>query len=99
MICVIAALEVNPGCRDELLSMCQKVAPTVRAEKGCIEYVPMIDVACDKTAVRPNVVTMVEKWESLAALNAHLATPHMKEFVAKGATLGLKLGLQIVQPG
>lgn len=99
MICVIAALEVNPGRRDELLSMCQKVAPMVRAEKGCIEYVPMIDVACDKAAVRANVVTMIEKWESLAALDTHLATPHMKEFVAKGAALGLKLGLQIVQPG
>jgi quinol monooxygenase YgiN len=98
MICVIATLEVDPGRRDDLLAMFERLTPKVRAEKGCIEYAPMIDAAHGKTSVRPNVVTMVEKWESLAALEAHLITPHMVDFVGQTAPLGLKMDLQILQP-
>jgi quinol monooxygenase YgiN len=59
----------------------------------------MVDVASGLTGpVRDNVVTMLEKWESLAALEAHLKTPHMGEFGKQAAPLGLKLGLQIIEP-
>jgi quinol monooxygenase YgiN len=30
-----------------------------------------------------NVVTVIEKWESLDALRNHLVTPHMKAFFEK----------------
>ena len=30
-----------------------------------------------------NVVTIIEKWESLDALRNHLVTPHMKAFFEK----------------
>ena len=97
MICVIATLEVASGKRDALLGVFEKLVPLVRAEKGCIEYTPMIDAANDMTATRSNVVTMVEKWESLAALEAHLKTPHMAEFRRQTEPLRLSLGLQILQ--
>jgi quinol monooxygenase YgiN len=48
--------------------------------------------------VRDNVVTMIEKWESLAALEAHLKTSHMVEFGKQTKPLGVKVGLQIIQP-
>jgi quinol monooxygenase YgiN len=41
---------------------------------------------------------MIEKWESLAALEAHLKTPHMADFRQQAESLRLNLSLQIVQP-
>jgi quinol monooxygenase YgiN len=41
---------------------------------------------------------MVEKWESVEALQAHLATPHMAEFGKQGAKLRLGMTLQVLTP-
>ena len=71
----------------------------MRAEKGCLEYTPMIDVPSGLASARANVVTVVEKWESLAALEAHLKTPHMAEFRRQTEPLRLSLSLQILQQG
>lgn len=98
MICVIATIETAPGRRDDLLAVFEKLVPKVLAEDGCIEYAPMVDVPCDLTSQRPNVVTMVEKWESVAALEAHLASPHMAEFRKQTEPLRLSLSLQVLQP-
>jgi quinol monooxygenase YgiN len=98
MICVIATLETVAGRRNDLLKVFEKLVPQVLAEKGCIEYAPTIDVVCDMTTARPNVVTMVEKWESLAALKAHLASPHMAAFRKETADMGLNMSLQIIEP-
>ncbi len=101
MICVIAAIEVAEGRREEFLDIFRKVVPTVRAEAGCLEYGPLVDFPCGipgQQPVRPNTVVVAEKWQSPAALEAHLATPHMQKFFAD--TVGLRTGLvlQILQP-
>jgi quinol monooxygenase YgiN len=98
MICVIATIELAEGRRDQFLAEFRKVVPEVLAEKGCLEYAPMVDIPTGigaQGAVRENVVTVVEKWEDVAALEAHLMAPHMidyrkkvKEIVA-GATLAI----------
>jgi quinol monooxygenase YgiN len=98
MIFVVATIETAGGRRDDLLAIVEKLVPQVLAEKGCIEYGPTIDVQSDLAPVRPNVVTMVEKWEGLAALQAHLATPHMAEFRKQTADMRLSLSLQILEP-
>ena len=101
MICVIATIEVLPGRREELLAATRNILLTVRAEKGCIEYGPMIDKATGLSAqnpLRPDVVTMIEKWESLAALDAHLKTPHMAEYFQQTENLRRGLTLQILEP-
>jgi len=80
MIYVIATIQLADGKLDEFIEALRDNLPNVRAEDGCIEYQPTIDLETDFAAqpdVRPNVVTMLEKWESLAALRAHLAAPHM----------------------
>jgi quinol monooxygenase YgiN len=96
MIHVIAAIEVAEGRRDDFLAEFRKVVPLVHQEQGCIEYGPTIDTPADVAAqpgLRPNVVTVVEKWESLAALKAHLVAPHMMEYrarvkeIVRGATI------------
>ena len=99
MICVIANLETAAGRRDDLLAIFRDLVPQVRAEKGCIEYFPTIDVAASfGTSVRQNVLTVVEKWESLAALEAHNRMPHMADFRKRAEPLGMRVSLQILQP-
>jgi quinol monooxygenase YgiN len=101
MICVIAAIDVAEGRRDEFLAIFRKLLPTVRAEAGCLEYGPMVDFpagTAGQQPVRPNTVTVVEKWQSPAALEAHLATPHMRQFFAATERLRTGLVLQILQP-
>jgi quinol monooxygenase YgiN len=101
MICVVATITAGEGLRDDLLALFRDLVPKVRAEKGCIEYTPMIDTASGldaQGALRPNVVVMVEKWESVEALQAHLATPHMAEFGKQGAKLRLGMTLQVLTP-
>lgn len=83
MICVIATIELKEGCRDGFLAVFRELVPKVLAEEGCVEYVPMIDVPTELPGQPPvdeNVVTVVEKWSSVAALEQHLMAPHMGEF-------------------
>jgi quinol monooxygenase YgiN len=101
VIHVIAVVEVAPGKRDGFLTEFRKVMPLVRAEAGCLEYAPALDLPTDiptQVPARENVVTVVEKWESLAALHAHLRAPHMAEYRARVKELVVGTGLQILQP-
>jgi len=101
MICVIATIETAAGRRGDLVAVFRGLVSQVRAETGCLEYVPMIDAPSGLEAqglVRENVVTVVEKWESLAALEAHLKTPHMAEFRRQTEDLRRGISLQILQP-
>jgi quinol monooxygenase YgiN len=44
------------------------------------------------------VVVVVEKWESVAALRAHLEAPHMMEYRLKVKDFVHKVSLQILTP-
>jgi len=101
MICVIATVELLPGRREEFLEKFRELVPKVHAEQGCLEYGPMIDIAGalpSQEPVRENVVTVVEKWESVEALQAHLMATHMTEFLAATKELRAAVRLQILQP-
>ena len=101
MICVIATLQLAEGRRDEFLDVFGRLVPTVRAEEGCLEYGPMVDVATSIEAqppVRGNVVTVVEKWESIEALEAHLIAPHVLEYRKSVKDLVVNATLRILEP-
>lgn len=100
MIYVIATLEVAPGKRAEFLREFQANVPAVLAEEGCIEYVPTIDLQTSISAqgeARENVVTIVEKWDSTEALEAHLIAPHMLAYRAKVKDMLLNVSLQVLE--
>ena len=83
MLSVIAEIEIADGKREEFLAEFRKVVPLVLAEDGCVEYGPTLDAVTDISAqipIRENIVTIVEKWESVDALKAHLVAPHMTEY-------------------
>jgi quinol monooxygenase YgiN len=101
MIFVIATIEVKPGKREAFLAEFNKNVPNVRAEKGCVEYGPTIDAKTDIKAqipLRENVVTIVEKWESLQALHAHLVAPHMATYRERVKDYVVGATLQILDP-
>jgi quinol monooxygenase YgiN len=101
MIYVIATVEVKPGKREAFLVEFHKNIPNVRAEKGCMEYGPTVDVKTDiKTQIplRANTVTIVEMWESLQALQAHLQAPHMTQYRERVKDLVASVSLQVLEP-
>ena len=101
MIFVIASIELNPGTRDSFLREFRQIVPLVRAEAGCIEYGPTVDATTDLPAqapLRADCVTVVEKWESLDYLKAHLVAPHMMAYRPKVKDFVQSVKLQILEP-
>ena len=86
MIHVIALITAKPGKREEILKHFRANTPAVRAEKGCIEYGAAVDAENAlpfQTKYGPETFVVVEKWESMDALKAHAAAPHMAAYGAK----------------
>ncbi len=101
MIHVIATIEITNGQRGQYLAAFHELVPLVRAEAGCIEYGPAIDVATPieiQEPLRENCVTVIEKWESIETLQAHLQAKHMQENreKVKGMIQGIRI--QILEP-
>ena len=85
MINVLASIEIKDGHLDEFTKIFVANVPNVLAEKGCIEYLPTIDVQTNigVQKTNKNIVTIIEKWESLEHLYAHLKAPHMNTYREK----------------
>lgn len=101
MIHVIATIDLNPGTREAFLAEFHKIVTPVRAEAGCLDYGPTVDADSGIDAqrgVRADVVTVVERWESLEHLQAHLVAPHMIEYRPKVKDFVKSVTLQILKP-
>ena len=99
MIHVIAEIEVQDGAREEFLTEFRRLVPIVRDEDGCIEYGPAIDLASGLGATaRPNVVTVIEKWASEPALEAHLKASHMDEYRKRAGHLIKGVTIRVLAP-
>lgn len=99
MINVIASVQVKEGLVSQFIELFKSNVPNVLAEKGCVEYMPTVDIP---TGLPPqeldsNVVTIIEKWDSIEDLQAHLASPHMQEFQKKEKDLVEKLSLKVLE--
>ena len=101
MIFVIATIELVEGRRDEFLWAFNELIPEVRKEPGCIEYGPTVDLETNipsQGPMRENVITVIEKWESIEALEEHLVAPHMFEYRKKAQDVVVKTTLQVLEP-
>ena len=99
MITVIASIHIKQGRLSEFIEIFKSNIPNVLQEKGCIEYVPTIDVP---TGLAPqelneNVVTIIEKWASLDDLQAHLSAPHMLAYRESVADIVDKVSLKVLR--
>jgi quinol monooxygenase YgiN len=81
MVIVHASIRVKKGKIEEFLKQFKAFAVKVRKEQGCIEYFPAVDFQpkLPPQVVDENIVTIIEKWESMKALNVHLISPAMQE--------------------
>jgi quinol monooxygenase YgiN len=101
MIRVLATIELAEGRRDDFLAQFGEIVPLVLEEQGCLEYGPMVDVPTSigaQAGIRENVVAVVEKWESIEALEAHLVAPHMIEYRKKVKDMVTGTELRILKP-
>ena len=72
MYTILGTVTARPETRAELATLLMaQVAPT-RAEAGCIAYEFHVDAA------DPCVFVFYENWTDRAALDAHLAMPHLQ---------------------
>jgi quinol monooxygenase YgiN len=99
MISVLASIRIGKGKRDAFLEIFNANVPKVRQEEGCLEYFPAIDIDSSLQAQKmdDNVVTVIEKWRSLEALQIHLAAPHMLEYKEKVKDLVEDVSLKVLQ--
>lgn len=98
MIHVVATSHLKPGCREPFLALLRANVPNVLAEVGCIAYTACVDVEGGPRPADPQVVTIIEAWESLDHLKAHFQAPHMKAFVEAVKDLRESSSARIVEP-
>ena len=101
MIFVLAIISAVPGKREQLLAEVLHNTPAVLAEDGCIEYRAVVDAANPAGSwarFGPDVLVVVEKWSSRAALKAHSTAPHMVSYAAKVEDLIASRAIHVLEP-
>ncbi len=99
MIHVLASIQIQPGKRQAFLDAFHAIVPTVLQEEGCVQYTPTVDVDINLAAQQldENIVTIVEKWESVSALQAHLVAPHMEAYRETVKDLVVSASLKVLE--
>ena len=72
---IIARFIARPDAIDALRAECLAMLEPTRKETGCIRYELLTNTA------NPAEFTFVEEWADQAAIDAHMATPHLKAVV------------------
>ncbi|VWX62593.1 putative quinol monooxygenase YgiN [Burkholderiales bacterium 8X] len=101
MIHVLALIVTRPGLRSQVLDLFKANCPAVLAEDGCIEYQATIDAAgmpTGKGTLGEDTFVVVEKWESLAALQAHAASPHMAAYGQETKEMVASRTIHVLEP-
>jgi len=102
MIHVVAIITAKPGMREAILAAFRANMPAVHAEAGCIEYAPAIDaegVGSFQTRLGPDAFAVIEKWDSVDALKAHAASPHMAAYAGKTRDMIASRVIHVLSPG
>jgi quinol monooxygenase YgiN len=99
MINVLASIKVKPGTKAEFIKIFKANVPSVKKEKGCVEYCPTIDFD-SKIPVQKldgDVITIIEKWESIEDLKTHLTALHMITYKEKVKDIVESVSLKVLQ--
>ena len=103
MFTIIAEIHTKSGGqhRQNVLDAFQKIIPTVLAEDGCHGYEPLIDHTSNASfqTKEPDTIVMLEKWASVAHLEAHLATTHMQAHHAAVRDDVIDVKIKILESG
>lgn len=98
MIHVLASIQIKEDRVSEFIDIFKANIPHVLKEQGCVQYVPTIDVptGLPLQALNPAVVTIIEQWNSLDDLRAHLSAPHMLAYQAQVKELVENVSLKVL---
>lgn len=86
MLVVSAKITTTPGKRDAFIAAAQPCIAATRQEAGCRKY------ELYAATENPDSLMYFELWESRAALDAHLASPHMAAFAKVKEERNLQIG-------
>jgi quinol monooxygenase YgiN len=101
LIHVIAVITAKPGKRAEILGHFRANVPNVHKENGCVEYGAAVDAQnalAFQTKWGEDTFLVIEKWQSMEALKAHAAAPHMAAYGAKTKELIASRVIHIMAP-
>lgn len=76
---VLVCITTQAGKAHKQIQAFERLAPLVRAEKGCLHY------ELTQSIEDENQFVLIEKWATMADLQAHDITPHMIEADAKNS--------------
>ena len=80
-IVVVGSFTARPGKEAEGLEAFEALVEPTHAEDGCILY------ALHRGSDDPAKLAFIERWESREALEAHLASPHIKAILERAEDL------------
>jgi len=101
MLYVLVTMVIKEGRMQEFLALCAELRPQVLREQGCLAYDYTRETASPIGIQEPleaDRITLIERWESMDALRAHLETPHMKEAGPRMRDLRASVTARIVEP-
>lgn len=101
MIHVLAEIVPKPGQKEVVLAEFRKIVEAVRAEPGCLEYGPAEEIDAGlpvQPAPRTEVIHVIEKWESLEALNQHLTAAPLHSFLQAAGPMIERIVARVLQP-
>ena len=91
LLTVVANMKAKPGKEQELRAALEALVEPTSREHGYVNY------DLHQAADDPGVFYFYENWESEAALDAHLSTPHLAQFVSVMDDLLDERGLTIAR--
>ncbi len=83
-IAIIACVDLTAESAPLYIEAAKGLIEPTRAEPGCDYYGMAVDIS------DPTKLWISEEWSSQEALNAHLKTQHIQDFIAYSATLDIK---------
>ena len=83
MLVIIGTIRLPAGRLDEARPAMQRMISGSRTEPGCIDYSYAQDV------LDSGLIHVTEVWSDRAALDAHFRSPHIADWRASWAALGI----------
>ena len=82
MIYVVADILFKRAKKNQYVDILKTNIPKVLDEEGCIEYALTEPIQSETVSQNKNIdtVTIIEKWETIDNLKAHLSAPHMEVY-------------------
>ncbi|MFF2554339.1 putative quinol monooxygenase [Nocardia sp. NPDC058058] len=80
-VTAISTLQARPGKEEQVHAQALSLIEPSLAEPGCLGYQPY------QHPTQPGSWVVIETWDSRAAFEAHLRSPHLQQAFAAGAEL------------